>query len=149
MNVSCSFRPEHDGTDMSHCRSLARLPETGYTGENRVQAGGSKQERGRACQKDALLSCQPPAEQPYPAVRMAEESAFSPHRSALLMSLFSSTVNCSIMNPLGLSSERYEAALGHVAFTDNQLPGVCPHLVRVGGKVAHHAVHMHHLVDVA
>ncbi|WHX13668.1 hypothetical protein QMY64_24680 [Phocaeicola dorei] len=59
MNVSCSFRPEHDGTDMSHCRPLARLPETGYTGENRVQAGGSKQERGRACQKDALLSCQP------------------------------------------------------------------------------------------
>ena len=104
--ILTSFRPEHDGTDMSHCRSLARLPETGYTGENRAQAGGSKQERGRACQKDALLSCQPPAEQPYPAVRMAEESAFSPHRSALLMSLFSSTVNCSIMNPLGLSSER-------------------------------------------
>lgn len=42
-----------------------------------------------------------------------------------------------------------KASLGHVALTDDQLPGVCTRLVGIGGKVAHHAVHVYHLVDVA
>ena len=67
-------------------------------------------------------------------------------------------VNCSMMNPLGLSSETPrilertggdKASLGHVALTDDQLPGICTRLVGIGGKVAHHAVHVYHLVDVA
>ena len=42
-----------------------------------------------------------------------------------------------------------KASLGHVALTDDQLPGICTRLVGIGGKVAHHAVHVYHLVDVA
>ena len=42
-----------------------------------------------------------------------------------------------------------KASLGHVALTDDQLSGVCMRLVGIDGKVAHHAVHVYHLVDVA
>ena len=42
-----------------------------------------------------------------------------------------------------------KAALGHVALPDDHLAGIRRCLVRINGEIAHHAVHMHHLVDVA
>ncbi len=41
-----------------------------------------------------------------------------------------------------------KAAFRHVAFADNHLAGIRPRLVGVAVEVAHHAVHLKHLVDV-
>lgn len=82
------------------------LSRTGERGDNRVQAGDQEQKEGGDCHQAPLPSCQAAAEQPYPAVRPSQAGISSFHRSALLMSLFSRMVNCSMMNPFGLSSER-------------------------------------------
>ena len=66
-------------------------------------------------------------------------------------------VNPSMVKPLGLSSERdefeqaaggHEAALGDVALPDDLLRGVGHGTVGIAVEVAHHAVHLQHLVDV-
>ena len=82
------------------------LSKMEYGRDDRIQAGRREQKRGGTYQDNALLPGQPVAEQPYPAVHPFQNSRFPSHRSALLISLFSSMVNCSMMNPLGLSSER-------------------------------------------
>ena len=87
-------------------RPVVTLSRTGERGDNRVQAGGQEQKEGGDCHQAPLSSCQAAAEQPYPAVRPSQAGISSFHRSALLMSLFSRMVNCSMMNPFGLSSER-------------------------------------------
>lgn len=43
---------------------------------------------------------------------------------------------------------RHQAALRHVALTDDHLPGIRPRLIGITVEVARHAVHLDNLVDV-
>ena len=71
-----------------------------------MEAGRQKQEECRGCHDLPLFPCQAVAEQPDTAVHTSQVFFFFSHRSVLLISLFSRMVNCSMMNPFGLSSER-------------------------------------------
>ena len=66
-------------------------------------------------------------------------------------------VNPSMVKPLGLSSgtgrvqeaaRSHEAALGDVALPDDLLRGVGHGTVGIAVEIAHHAVHLQHLIDV-
>ena len=93
--------------DMLHFQPVVPVaPETVQRAADGMDAA-HKEGQEQECKKAYPMPFrQPPAEQPYPAVRPFPRFSPSPHRSTLLMSLFSNITRCSMMNPFGLSSER-------------------------------------------
>lgn len=41
-----------------------------------------------------------------------------------------------------------KASFGHITGTDNHLPGIGRYLIRIAVEIAHHAIHLHRLVDI-
>ena len=89
------------------------------------------------------------------------EQTFLFHRLRVLMSLFSTISNPSILKPFGLSSLRlalrervlqpygHETALGHIGGTDNHLPGIRPYRIGIAVEVTEYAVHLYDLIDIS
>ena len=70
----------------------------------RIDTYGGKRDKQYPENGLALFHGKSVAEPPKLQVRLSRQVPF--HRSTLLMSLFSSMVRCSMIKPLGLSSER-------------------------------------------
>lgn len=70
----------------------------------RIDTCGGKRDKQYPENSLALFNGKSVAEPPELKVRLSRQVPF--HRSTLLMSLFSSMVRCSMIKPLGLSSER-------------------------------------------
>ena len=90
---------------MLNFQSPARFSETQKGREDHIQAACHKQGKCNGDDSQPLPCRQSAAVSVYQDVRLFPRVFSSSHRSALLKSLFSIMVKCSIMNPFGLPSD--------------------------------------------
>ena len=99
------------------------VPAVCQRGNGRTDTGKGKRDEQDAQDNLSLFPVQPAAEQPECQVCLPDR--IPSHRSTLLRSLFSRMVRCSMMNPLGLSSEREVFCSWHSVTSERSVTLLC------------------------
>ena len=151
------FRPQVKQPDMFYSHRPVALSRTGERGDNRVQAGGrNRREAVIVTRLRCLLVRWRQNSRIRPSARLRQAYPLSSFRTPYVLVLQDGELldderwDCRPNAPI-FWSEQEVTRLRSVTLLSriDQLPGICTRLVGIGGKVAHHAVHVYHLVDVA